>query len=541
MIRSMTRARWITSAVTLAALWLLGALVLLPRMQRDLEKAAHQALEQPSALAGRIGRLQLSFDGQRARLMGSVRTPQDRQVIESAVREMVHAPTPLAASLGLRLNPVADVLNEVEVAPYPSGWLLLAAADQRARLLGAAANEFEARDLARNLQEHWSVQGGVVEGLPRIDAEGHDEAEAVSTTLRSVPPPQAEAQIHLARIGGPWQPLALDQTDEALLADAGRLGVSNAEWQQFVLPELKQLRAKSKEQQAAAAEQRRLAQLPPGHLFVAVRDQRVVIRGEVGSEAAKQAVLNEALAVFSSPQVSDEIRVNPRRRPTGDFGAITTALLPPRADATGKLLHLGIADEAWKMVDWQVATEAQPWKKGLPARLDASLLAQDSAAVIGWLQGAASTAPVAPWRPAFISLAVFGSKVVLSGQVAEESVRSQVIAAARRAYAPRRVVLHEDLFLDAACRPSSGSQHTLRSMPAPPSDEGVGIFAIAVPGGDWSLIPVTAALIEAGGLGRSKEVPQGLSATLVEERSAEAIEQLRHWISRPQSPLSLSR
>lgn len=540
MIRSMTRARWTTAVITLAALWLLGALVLLPRMQRDLENAAHRALEQPSTLAGRLGRLRMSFDGQQAWLSGTVRTPQDRLIIESAVRDLVHAPTPLAASLGMRLNPVADVLNEVTVAPYPAGWLLLAAADLRAHLLGAAANEFEARDLARNVQEHWSVQGGVVEGMPGIDAGSHDEAETVAATLRSVPPPQTGAQMHLARIGGPWQPLALDQTDDALLAEAGRLGVTSSEWQQLVLPALKQLRARSKEQHAAEAEQRRLAQLPPAHLFIAVRGQKIVIRGEVGSEAMKQVVLDEALAVFATQHVQDEIRVNSRRRPTGDFGLITTVLVPARGDATGKLLHLGIADEAWKPVDWQVAADSQPWKKDLPARLDASLLAQDSAAVIGWLQGAASGMPASPWRPAFISLAIFGSKVVLSGQVAEESVRAQVVAAARRAYAPRRLVLHDDLFLDAACRPSSGSQHTLRSMPPAPSDEGAGVFAIALPGGDWSIIPVTAALVEAGGLGRSKQVPSGLSAALVEERSAEAIEQLRHWISRPQAQISPS-
>jgi hypothetical protein len=60
-------------------------------------------------------------------LSGAVRTAQDRSTLEQAVSELVRAPTPLAASLGLRLNPVSAVHNEIEVAPLPPGWLLLAA------------------------------------------------------------------------------------------------------------------------------------------------------------------------------------------------------------------------------------------------------------------------------------------------------------------------------------------------------------------------------------------------------------------------------
>jgi hypothetical protein len=206
----MTRARWILSAATLFVLWLVGALLLVPQMQRDLDAAAQSVLAGQAALEKRLGRMQLVFDGQQARLTGSVRTPQDRHLVETAVRDLVRVPTPLTGSLGLRLNPVSHVLNEIEVSPYPPGWLLLAATDTRARLLGAAANDYEARDLARSVQAGWGAKGGSAEGTPDIDRENHDEAASVSATLRGMPEPRHTAQAFLARIGQPWKELIAD-------------------------------------------------------------------------------------------------------------------------------------------------------------------------------------------------------------------------------------------------------------------------------------------------------------------------------------------
>ena len=192
--------------------------------------------------------MRLAFDGQQAHLTGSVRTLQDRLTVETAVRDLVRAPTPLSASLGLRLNPVSAVRNEIEVAPYPPGWLLLAATGTHARLLGTAANDYEARDLARSVQENWSTQGGMAEGTPDTDGESHDEAINVTATLRGVPAPQPTTQAHLARIGQPWQEISLNKTDAALLTEARALGVTTTEWQNQILPALRGLRDTMKQQ-----------------------------------------------------------------------------------------------------------------------------------------------------------------------------------------------------------------------------------------------------------------------------------------------------
>lgn len=531
----MTRARWILSAALLFALWLVGALVVVPRLQRDLETAAQSTLSQQTALLKRLDGLRLAFDGQQARLSGSVRTVQDRSAIETAVRDLVRAPVPLSAGLGMRLNPVSGVRSEIEVVPYPTGWLLLAANGAQARLLGTAANAYEARDLARSVQESWSAQGGTAEGLPDTDTDNHDEAANVFATLRTVPAPQSTALVYLARIGQSWKELALTQTDEELMAEARVLGVNDAEWEKHVLPTLRKLRDTLQQQRDAQAETERLAKLPPGHLFIAVRDQEIILRGDVGTASMKREILDDALATFAPRRLHDEIRVNTRRRPSGDFGPISTALLPVGSKSGGKSYFLSLSGDAWKPVDWQITASEQSWKQDLPPGLDTAVLQKDSELLTGWLQGddTHAPAPSQSMEPAFISLALFGAKVIISGQVAEESVRARLIAAVRQAYSPPFVVMSDDVHVRGNCDPAGNILHTLKSLPPPPAARSGGLLAIARPGSTWMLIPVTKELVEAGGLAKSGLLPAGIPAAVVADLSAEAIEQLRLHLDHP--------
>lgn len=527
----MNRERWITSAATFLALWLIGAAVLAPGMRQRLEAAAHAALADHAALAGRLDRLELAFEGQRARLSGAVRTAQDRDAAVATVRDLVRAPVPLTG-LGMSLNPVSAVKNEIEVIPFAPGWLMLAATGAEASLLGSAASEFEARDLARSLQETWSTQGGTLSGMPGLAPQEHDEAENVSATLRGAPQPQPSAMVHVARIGGPWQAWVIEQPDEELRAQALALGATEAEWQNQILPVVHKVRAAHEQQRQAAAEARRLAALPPGHVFIAARDRQVTLRGELATEEAKRALLAEALLIFAPHQVQDEVRVSSRRRPGGELPPVTTALLPQKKDGPGKTLFLAFDDEAWKPVDWQVAEDAQPWKRDLPTGVSADLVQQDSAAVISWLQGAAKAAAPRNLRPALVTLALFGGKAILSGQVAEESVRAQLISATRQAYSPHLQVEHEQLRLRGDCEPLRAILHAAKSLPPLPATPQQGLFAVLSPGKSWITVPATPALAEAGGLGKTLKLPEGLPVALVEECSLDALEQMRDWLSR---------
>lgn len=528
----MNRARWITSAATFLALWLLGALVLAGGLRDRLETAAREALGEEASLHGRLDKLKVTFEGQEARLSGTVRTAHDREAAARVVRHLVRAPLPLFGRLGTQFNPVAAVHDEIEIAPHPPGWLLLAATGPEARLLGSAASEHEARDLARSLQETWSSQGGRIEGMPEVDATHHDEADNVAASLRGLPAPRPGAAVHVARIGGPWQTLPLERPDEGLQADLVRQGVTTGQWQDQVRPVLHAVRQAHEAQRKAAEEERRLAALPPGHVFIASRNSEVTLRGELATEAVKRALLDEALLIFAPFRVNDEIRVSSRRRPGDDFPPLTTALLPPdKNTAGGKALFLGFDHAAWEPVDWQVSSDAQPWNADLPLGLPAELLREDSAAVINWLQGAARPAPPVSTRSAFITLALFDGRAVLCGRVAEESTRLQIIAAARRAYAARMLVMHDSLRVDGGCRPFRGLLHTVKSLPPPPDKATEGIFALAVPAESWVVLPVTADLVEAGGLHRTGRFSPTIPASLVEERSQEALEQLRTWLA----------
>lgn len=531
----MTRARWILSAATLFALWLVGALVCLPHLHRDLETAAQEVLSQQPALRKRLGGLHLEFDGQKARLTGSVRTAEDRSLIETTVRDQVRLPAPLSFGLGHSLNPVGGLQSEIEVIPSPPGWILLAADGAHARLLGTTASAFEARDLARSVQEAWSLRGGVSEGMPGTDAENHDEAASVSTTLRTVPAPQSSAQAYLARIGQSWKELSLGKSDAELLTEARALGVSEDEWQKQVRPALDELRATQQQQLLDQAKSERLASLPPGYLFIAVRGQQIILRGEVGNAAMKQEILEDALATFSTRRLHDEIRVSAERRPSGDFGPITTALLPQEGKAGGKSCFLSFSGEAWKPVDWQVAPGEQSWKNDLPHGLDARLLQSDSTSLSNWLQGddSHSPAPSQPRDPAFIALTLFGTKAFVSGQVAEVAVRAQLIAAVRMTYGAQYIVFSDGVRVSGDCEPSDSILHTLKSLPSPPAASSAGMLAVAKPGSTWTLIPVTRELVEAGGLAHSGRIPAGIPAAVVEDLAAESIEQLRMHLTPP--------
>lgn len=534
----MTRARWLLSAASLFALWLLGALIWLPHLSRDLKAAAQDVLSQQPALHNRLDGLNLEFDGQRARLSGRVRTQEDRRMAENAVREEVRLPSPVFAGLARHLNPVSDVQNEIEVIPSPPGWMLLAADGAHARLLGTAANSYEARDLARSVREAWSLRGGMSEGMPGIDAENHDEAASVSATLRTVPAPQASAQACLVRIGQAWKELTLTQSDAELQTEAYAMGVSEDEWRKQVRPALDELRTTLRQQRQAQEEGERLARLPPGYLFIAVRDQEVILRGEVGTSDMKRGILEDALAAFAPRRLHDEVRVSAQSRPEGDFGPITTALLPREGKNGGKSCFLSFSGGAWKPVDWQVTPREQSWKNDLPSGLDDRLLLNDSAMLSSWLHGddAHSPSPSQRTDPAFITLALFGTKAILSGRVAEEAVRTQLIAAVRQSYSPPFFVSSGDVQVRGDCEPSSRILNTLKSLPPPPAAGSAGMFAVAKPGGTWMIIPVTRELVEAGGLARSSLLPAGISAGVIEELSAEAIEQLRLHLAHPAFP-----
>lgn len=534
----MTRTRWLIAGLWLLAFWLAAALGVAPGIERKLTAAAQQVIR--DAATG-YGAPEVRFDGQRALVSGRVRREAQRADVLKTLNHQVRAESLFGASL----NPVQAVADEMEVVPYPPGWLLIAANGARGQLLGSAATEYEARDLATLLSQKWGEKGGYLDTRVRPEPEVHDEAPEVQAMLTKLPLPRSDtggdsAQIQVARIGGDWKRLVVDAKDDQLRDQVAALGISVPDWEKAILPAIQNVRRYQSEQRTRVAEAERQAKLPPPHLFLATRDKRLLVRGEVATLTIKRELLNTLIQSFPEWRVLDDVRVNAQRRAVADFGPITEALLPPQKSEdpkkAGKNLVLGLSGEAWESVDFLVGAEAQPWKELLPKDLPPEKLQEDSRMVIEWLQGSAKGIPKLPIRlqPSFLTLTLLPEKVILAGQVAEESARTQVLEAARQKYAGRALVVADSLLARGTCEPSGDLQQTLRSLPDLPAVGSSGSIAFSRPGQVWKSLPASEKLTTPGAVAASGLLPQEFPAAMAEDTFLDGFDHLRHhWKSLP--------
>ena len=533
----MSRTRWLIASLWLLLFWLIAGAVWLPALQRNLESASTGLFNDvPTGYPA----VQVKFSGQQATLAGKVRHESEKVEIENLITHRLKTPS----WLGLGLNPVGSVHSDIEVTPYPSGWLMIAAQGARAIVQGTLASEHEARDVSRLLEESWVKGRGRLTSQIKTDSARFDEAPAIQTTLDRLPPPRQQgggdaAQIHLARLGSTWERLTLDAPDELLRQQFSTYPISPAEWQSIVQPAITRTRQYQETERLRLAEAEKQRQLPPPHVLLAARDQRLLLRGELASLKIKRELLNAIITAFPNWRVLDDLRVNDQRRAVADFGPITTALLPQIGEgATGKSLALGLSGSAWQFVDWQVGGEAQPWRELLPADLPPPLLQEDSRMVTQWLQGNAQGIPTLPIpaQPSFLTLTLLPGKVILAGQLAEESLRTRLIEAARQAYGSHAVLFTEALLARGTCEPTADVEQTVRSLPALPSETEAPILAFARPGQVWKQRPASPEILTPGALTKSGLTPTGFPATMAEDTfAAEAYDHLRHHWRKPPS------
>ncbi|TDU80734.1 hypothetical protein EI77_00031 [Prosthecobacter fusiformis] len=535
----MTRARWIIASSWLLLFWLIAGAVWAPALQRQLEASATTSLR---GLETGYPAVTVTFSGQHAHLSGKVRHPSERQEIESRIAEKLKAPGLFKSAW----NPVARVRNDIAVFPYPPGWLLLAAQGPRAIVHGTLASDYEARDISQQIQDRWAKLGGRITSQFKTDFSRFDEAPGIQPTLDQLPPPRHEgggdtAQVHLARPGTLWERLTLDAPDDLLRQQFASYPISDAEWEKYIQPALAQTRRYQQNERARIAEAAHQASLPPPHVFFAARDKRLLIRGELASLKIKRELLNLIIGTFPEWRVLDDLRVNDQRRAVAEFGPITTALLPLQIEPTpGKSLALGLSGSAWQFVDWQVGADGQPWKALLPPDLPPALLQEDSRMVTQWLQGNAQGIPTLPIpaQPSFLTLTLLPDKVILAGQLAEEGLRTQLIEAARRAYAGQAVIFSEALLARGTCQPTTDVEQTIRSFPHLPQENDAPVVAFAQPGQVWKSLPATEALLAPGALSKSGLTPLGFPAAMAEDTfAAEAYDHIRHHLRQPPTPV----
>jgi hypothetical protein len=529
-----TRVRWLIAGFWLLAFWLLAGMVVAPALQHHLEVQASTLINEKTTGYEAV---QVKFDGQRAILTGQVRHDEQRVQILNAAQHDVRGSGPFST----KLNPVQQVVDALEIVPYPPGWLLLAAHGTRGQLLGAAATEFESRDLYSLIQDRWAAKGGRIESKLIARPELHDEAPDLKQTLAQIPLPDARegadsAQIQIASLGGPWQRLMPDAKDERLMEQSLAIGIPRQEWEKSILPLIQNARRYQSEQRNRAEETARQIKLPPPHLFLAAREKRLLVRGQTATVGIKREFLNALIIKFPEWRVIDDVRVNPDCRAVSDFGPITTALLPEPLNEDsknqGKSLVLGLSGHAWKPVEWIAESDTPPWTEDLPKDLPSRLLQDDHRMVIGWLQGETKGIPNLPIRaqPSFLTLILLPQKVIFAGQLAEESLHTQLIEAARQKYSGQAIVISDSLLVRGACAPSSDIQQTLRSLPPLPEADSPGSIAFATPGQIWKNTPADSGIDQAGAVAKSGILPADFPAAMAEDTFGDGFDHLRqHW------------
>jgi hypothetical protein len=517
----MKRREWIVAGLVLLLFWAVAGLMLAPRLERRLNEAAAVLVSRLDAEAGgaRFDRVQVRFDGQRARVSGAVRYEADARRLLSALREEVRTP-------GNRWNPLRTVEAgaELEVRPLESGWLVVAMRGTAAEVVGVCATSAEREALEAGLRGRWPVwRGEMVLGLT-LDQRRFDEAGKWAKTVAGLPAPVARgkgsARLLVARIGEAWQDLPLEESESA---PAGLLaaGATLSEWRERVRPLVAEVAQHAEREAAWEREQERLSRLPPPHVFLARRGEQVLLRGEVYDVEAKRAVLSSVMAAMPGKRILDDLRAAGARRPGGGLGGLDEVV----SEEGEKTFALGVPERDWVVLDWQVAREALPWEAALPEGLTVEAVREDSAVLIDWLQGSNAGIPLlpAPPQPAFLTLAVFAGRVVIGGQMAEEALRAQVVEAVKRAY-PAGWVLRDEMAVSGRCVASESVQHTVQSVPVKKAQEPM-LLAVALPGESWRLLPQAVladrAVLETEGL-----LPKALQAATVAASLGEVLEEM---------------
>lgn len=526
----MARTNWLIPILLLAGCWLLGWIVVLPRVESELETAARNALASSTA-ARRLKNVTVEFSGQEAVLKGAVSQEPFRQL----ARRIVERELRLPALFGARLNAVTSVKNEIRIEPLPHGWMLLALAGDQVSLAGIAGSTIERDAIEAEVKRLFARPGVEVCSTVRVDDERAGEcgdpyatAKPLSAVLKSS---ERDGAVFIARIGESWhhhQPAARDTLRDAVAS----LGATEEEWTRDLAPLVSAAEQTRDRLRLAAEEQARLAKLPPPHLILAMREKEVMLRGEVGTSAAKSRIIEAAVRFYREKRILDHIRVSAARRPNVDLtGLLENLPATGRADGDRKLA-VGMPGHPWKTVILSGEDPPASVLAELPAGFDPALAVQDARAAVAWIQRPATAEPGKPLP--YLALSIFADRVWLRGEVASEAARSQILDAARRMY-PHHVLVH---FVRLNAERSAADQvlETCKSFPPAPAADSPGIMAFALAGGAWQAATVTSAMFSMDGLVKAGIVPEEFAAETAYEEFEESIDALRAHLERLKPP-----
>lgn len=480
--------------LVLAALGVAGVAVVAPRIEARVLRAAEAALRSaPGARAWKD--VTVSASGRAITLAGRVREADAAE----AARERVAS----AVSLASR------VTNTIRVEPLPSGFVLLGRTAGALRLAGIVASASERDDIAIEVRRLHGKPGLALRNEIAVDDEAVARSKSPQPTLRSVPAPEGDADalgwLAIARMGETWRMAPLDGSakPEAILTASQRTPPVTA-----LLAEAKAFHDAAKN---ARAERERLAALPPPHLFLCARRGELLVRGELADPAAKTRCIERILSEFQGWRVTDALRISAGRNPFTSLDTLLDDL--PHWPLEGELASAaGIGGSGWITLELPRADVRAALETSLRDRMSLPGLLEDARACQAWLRE-----PAAPSArpPSWLALVIFHERAYLSGEMADEAARSQILASVRAAY-PGRHLIHK-LALNPACQPAPQVLHTLKTLPPlPPAARGIAAFAIL--GQPWKTRELDPAWLDSADLAASGLLPEKFPA----ERAREA-------------------
>ena len=506
-------------------LW--GGLVLLgwgvwaARIEGGLEVLAQQTLAMHPE-ASRLSDVRVTFQGQNAHLTGKVRHGPMRALAEQIVRENLRTPNGLSGSL----NPVATVQNDIVIEPLPPGWLILASTPERVDLLGLTGSEVERNEIVKVVKALCAQPGREFQSQLRVNDQTVEPSTNLEETLSDLEREMRTADVKgaaiTAQVGQGWRNLYVSDLASArsLLVD---YGIDNSEWRQTILPVLARAQKSWEDRNNAEIEAARQAKLPQPHLYLGFKGDSVLVRGIVGTQALKTQIIEAALKAYPQKRVIDQVSISTNRRPVVDATTILLFFPVPPSDEKGVQLAFAVPDQGWKSAPLPISDLETAAASLVPQGFEASLIEADQAALVRWLE--TKDEAIVPTLKPYLTLAVFGGRVWLRGEVAEEATRTQIVEAVRRAY-PNHLLV-QFVRLNPKSTPTEAPLQTALSLPPAPDVTAPGILGFAVPGEIWRTVEVTPALLEPNGVSRSGLVPAGPALQIAAEDFSEALDALK--------------
>jgi len=420
-----------------------------------------------------------------------------------------------------RFNPVRQVTSEITLEIRPEGWGVLSATPSGVHVRGTAGSDNEANRIGLAVRSAGQLGRNFTSDLA-ADGELFLESDHLETTIQSTPPLTAElikqGFLAVTLWGREWQVLDVTKPAETLRRQTQVLGLPAEAWDTDLFAEVLRVQDARTAYLNIEQEKQHQASLAPGHVVMALRGDEMLLRGELGTEPACRLLADAVRSAGRDRTVVDQLSHSTHRRPDETTRLLAASLPPLPGGQLSRFLAVGTPASGWKVINLSAVEVEDPGtltQAMLPTGLDLRLVLPDMITALTWVNssGSAPTDHDNARCPSYFMITAVGPHVYLRGAVADEAVRTQMEAAARRVYATRE--LDVEIRLNATCKPMGQALQTLATLPPPPPSDSAGYIAFAFAGDEWHSKPAQVWLLEPAGLQQSGLLPEGVCAALL--------------------------